>query len=159
MALDVGCGEVGRPPYPLVLMLKMLLLAYLFNLSERQVAVYVQENLPARWFVGLAVNAPRLLIQGRFCLDTEKGDGHEEVRIWTDDTGWGGSSGLNEACERAAKAAQHFSADFFSTLTFEGANVYGPDRIVRGSPDAPRGPHKNWPREAPIRRAAPAGLQ
>jgi hypothetical protein len=70
MALDVGCGEVGRPPYPLVLMLKMLLLAYLFNLSERQVAVYVQENLPARWFVGLAVNAPRLLIQGRFCLDT-----------------------------------------------------------------------------------------
>ncbi|PWH14786.1 MAG: hypothetical protein DDG58_12345, partial [Ardenticatenia bacterium] len=56
IALYVGGGEMGRPPYPPVMRLKTLLLAYLYNVSERQVAVYVQENLPARWFVGLAAN-------------------------------------------------------------------------------------------------------
>ncbi|MGC8878566.1 MAG: IS5 family transposase [Anaerolineae bacterium] len=56
IALYAGGGEMGRPPYHPVMLLKMLLLAYLYNVSERQVEVYVQENLPARWFVGLAAN-------------------------------------------------------------------------------------------------------
>ena len=56
LALYEGHGEFGRPPYPPEFLLKMLLLAYLYNLSERQVEVYVQENLPARWFVGLAAD-------------------------------------------------------------------------------------------------------
>jgi len=51
-------------------------------------------------------------------MEEEKGGwkGRQEVKRWADDTGWGGSSGLNEACERAAKAASHFSAHFFNTL-------------------------------------------
>src|SRR4030065_2036819 len=42
------------------MVLKMELIAYLYNLSERQVEVYINENLPAKYFVGLAAdqNAP-----------------------------------------------------------------------------------------------------
>lgn len=51
-----GEGVVGRPPFDPALVLKVELIAYLYNLSERQVEAYVNENLPAKYFVGLAVN-------------------------------------------------------------------------------------------------------
>ena len=51
-----GQGMVGRPPFDPALVLKVELIAYLYNLSERQVEVYVNENLPAKYFVGLAVD-------------------------------------------------------------------------------------------------------
>lgn len=51
-----GEGLVGRPPFDPALLLKVELIAYLYNLSERQVEVYINENLPAKYFVGLAVD-------------------------------------------------------------------------------------------------------
>jgi len=51
-----GEGVVGRPPFDPALVLKVELIAYLYNLSERQVEVYINENLPAKYFVGLAVD-------------------------------------------------------------------------------------------------------
>ena len=51
-----GGGEYGRPPFNPGQILKMYLLAYFFNLSNRQVEVYVNENLPAKYFVGLGVD-------------------------------------------------------------------------------------------------------
>jgi len=51
-----GEGLVGRPPFEPALVLKMELIAYLYKLSERQVEVYINENLPAKFFVGLAVD-------------------------------------------------------------------------------------------------------
>ncbi|MEN6530692.1 MAG: transposase, partial [Anaerolineaceae bacterium] len=51
-----GEGLVGRPPFDPALMLKVEMVAYLYNLSERQVEVYINENLPAKYFVGLAVD-------------------------------------------------------------------------------------------------------
>ena len=51
-----GQGQYGRPPFEPALVLKMALVAYLYNLSERQVEMYVNENLPAKYFVGLAVD-------------------------------------------------------------------------------------------------------
>jgi hypothetical protein len=36
--------------------LKTELIAYLYNLTERQVEVYINENLPAKYFVGLVVD-------------------------------------------------------------------------------------------------------
>ncbi|MGB4595538.1 MAG: transposase, partial [Anaerolineaceae bacterium] len=51
-----GEGVVGRPPFDPALMLKLEVLAYLYQLSERQVEVYVNENLPAKFFLGLAVD-------------------------------------------------------------------------------------------------------
>jgi len=51
-----GEGVVGRPPFDPALVLKVELIAYLYNLSERQVEVYINENLPAKYFIGLAVD-------------------------------------------------------------------------------------------------------
>ena len=36
--------------------LSVELIAYLYDLSERQVEVYINENLPAKYFAGLAVD-------------------------------------------------------------------------------------------------------
>jgi IS5 family transposase len=51
-----GEGVVGRPPFDPAQLLRMELICYLYNLSERQVETYVNENLPAKYFVGLAVD-------------------------------------------------------------------------------------------------------
>ena len=48
-----GEGVIGRPPFDPTLVLKVELIAYLYNLTERQVEVYINENLPAKFFVGL----------------------------------------------------------------------------------------------------------
>jgi len=45
---------VGRPPFDPALVLKAELISFLYNLSVRQVEVYINENLPAEYFVGLA---------------------------------------------------------------------------------------------------------
>jgi len=58
-----GEGLVGRPPLDPALVLKRELIAYLYDLTERQVEVYLNENLPAKYCVGLAVDtctAPHL---------------------------------------------------------------------------------------------------
>ena len=56
LKLYKGGGMVGRPPFDPALVLKMELIAYLYNLTERQVEVYINENLPAKYFVGLSVD-------------------------------------------------------------------------------------------------------
>ncbi len=56
LKLYKGGGLVGRPPFDPAMVLKMELIAYLYNLTERQVEVYINENLPAKYFVGLAVD-------------------------------------------------------------------------------------------------------
>jgi IS5 family transposase len=56
LKLYKGGGLVGRPPFDPALVLKVELIAYLYNLTERQVEVYINENLPAKYFIGLAVD-------------------------------------------------------------------------------------------------------
>ena len=51
-----GGGEYGRPPFNPTQILKMCLLAYFYDLSDRQVEVYVNENMPAKYFVGLGLD-------------------------------------------------------------------------------------------------------
>lgn len=51
-----GRGRVGRPPYPPVLVFKMLFLSYLYDVSERAVEELVDVHLLAKWFLGLAVD-------------------------------------------------------------------------------------------------------
>jgi len=53
-----GAGEYGRPPWEPALMLKVLLLAHLYDLSRRDTEAYLNENIPAKWFIGLAVDKP-----------------------------------------------------------------------------------------------------
>jgi len=63
-----GGGEYGRPPFNPAKLLKMCLLAYFYDLSERQVEVYVNENIPAKYFVGLGLDqaAPNHSTLSRF---------------------------------------------------------------------------------------------
>ena len=49
-----GKGRLGRPPYDPAVILKMLVISYLHDISERMTETHVNENLPAKWFVGLA---------------------------------------------------------------------------------------------------------
>ncbi len=58
LRLYKGGAQVGRPPYNPVVILKMLLLSYLYGLSERQTEVYVNDSLSAKCFLGLAVDEP-----------------------------------------------------------------------------------------------------
>ena len=53
-----GQGLRGRPPYPPVLILKMLFLSYLYNVSERAMEELADVNLLVKWFLGLAVDEP-----------------------------------------------------------------------------------------------------
>jgi len=46
----------GRPPFDPSMILKMEINAHLYKLSERQVEVYINENIPAIFFVGLAAD-------------------------------------------------------------------------------------------------------
>ena len=51
-----GLAEEGRPPYPPVVILKMLVITYLYRCSERQVEEATNLNLAIKEFVGLAVD-------------------------------------------------------------------------------------------------------
>lgn len=50
-----GLGEFGAVPYAPVMILKMLLLSYLYNISERQTEDFCNYYLPAKAFVGLGI--------------------------------------------------------------------------------------------------------
>jgi len=53
-----GKAKSGRPPIEPCLVLKMLVLSYLYDLSERQTEAFCNENLPAKYFLGLAIDEP-----------------------------------------------------------------------------------------------------
>lgn len=63
-----GGAMYGRPPYNPAVLLKMLLICYLYNLSERQGEQYVNDSLAAKWFLGLAADelAPHHSTLSRF---------------------------------------------------------------------------------------------
>ena len=53
-----GGAMYGRPPYDPAVLLKILLIAYLYDLSERATEQQVNDSLSMKWFLGLAVDEP-----------------------------------------------------------------------------------------------------
>ncbi len=53
-----GGAEYGSVPYRPATILKMLLISYLYHLSERATELFVADSLAARYFVGIAANEP-----------------------------------------------------------------------------------------------------
>ena len=51
-----GKGEIGQAPYNPCIVLKMLLLSYLYNISERQVEVLSNDSLSVAYFLGLGAD-------------------------------------------------------------------------------------------------------
>lgn len=51
-----GKGEIGQAPYKPAIILKMLLLSYLYNISERQVEVLADDSLSVACFLGMGAD-------------------------------------------------------------------------------------------------------
>ncbi len=51
-----GKGEIGQAPYNPTIMLKMLLLSYLWNVSERMIEVLANDSLSISLFLGLGAD-------------------------------------------------------------------------------------------------------
>jgi len=51
-----GQAKLGRPPYDPAVVLKMLLISFLYDISERQVEDLCNLYLPAKYFLGLGVD-------------------------------------------------------------------------------------------------------
>jgi IS5 family transposase len=51
-----GKAKEGRPPYDPAVLLKMLLVSFLYDLSEREVEELARFNLPVKYFLGLAAD-------------------------------------------------------------------------------------------------------
>jgi transposase len=51
-----GQAQLGRPPYDPAVVLKMLLISFLYDISERQVEDMCNLYLPAKYFLGLGVD-------------------------------------------------------------------------------------------------------
>ncbi len=90
-----GLAAQGAPPYCPVVLLKMLVIAYLYNLSERQTEEVVNFQLPAKEFVGLAVDEPAP-DHSTLCLFKRR---LRQVGRWTH------FEGLNDEILRQAMAA------------------------------------------------------
>jgi IS5 family transposase len=58
VGLYKGKARVGRPPYDPAIILKMLVLADVYGLSDRATQTHVNDSLSAKWFLGLAVDEP-----------------------------------------------------------------------------------------------------
>jgi len=81
-----GRARVGRPPYDPALLLKMLLVAYLYDLSERQVEEMARFNLPVKYFLGLGADElppdhSTLTAFKRRLLDNGRLDAFEELLV------------------------------------------------------------------------------
>jgi IS5 family transposase len=77
-----GLAEAGRPPYPPVAILKMLVIAYLYRFSERQVEEATNLNLAIKEFVGLAVDelAPDHSTLSEFTARLRKAGGWQQLQ-------------------------------------------------------------------------------
>lgn len=51
-----GKAENGRPPYEPQVLLKMLFVSYLYNFSERQTEIMVNDSLSMKYFIGLGAD-------------------------------------------------------------------------------------------------------
>jgi len=81
-----GRARVGRAPYDPALLLKMLLVAYLYDLSERQVEEMARFNLPVKYFLGLGADElppdhSTLTAFKRRLLDNGRLDAFEELLV------------------------------------------------------------------------------
>jgi IS5 family transposase len=90
-----GLAAAGRPPYPPVVILKMLIITYLYGFSERQVEEATNLNLAIKEFVGLAVDE----------LAPDHSSLSEFNRRIRESGGWAKLQAIGDSVLRQAKAA------------------------------------------------------
>jgi len=132
-----GKAQVGRPPYNPSVILKMLLLSYLYDLSERRTEAFVNDSLSAKYFLGLAIDEPA---PDHSTLTAFK---RRIVRR-------GGEGLLEELLREVVQAAQRQGVTFGSiqvvdsTHTIANVNVAKDDRRRKGEGQPPRDEGARW---------------
>ena len=126
-----GEGLAGRPAYDPALLLRSLLISYLYDLSERQTEVYLNENLPAKWFAGLAID--------------QKAPDHSTLSVYRERLRKRGKlkvfeEMLAEIVETARQQEVRFGAIQIIDSVHSEANV----NTDKDDPDEPEDPDARW---------------
>ena len=126
-----GEGLAGRPAYDPALLLRSLLISYLYDLSERQTEAYLNENLPAKWFVGLAID--------------QKAPDHSTLSVYRERLRKRGKlklfeEMLAEIVETARKQGIQFGTIQIIDSVHSEANV----NTEKDDPDDPEDPDAKW---------------
>jgi len=131
-----GKAKEGRPPYDPAVLLKMLLVSYLYDISERQTEEVANLNLAVKYFLGLAVDeAPpdhsTLTAFKRRIVENGKVEGLEKVLREI----------IRLACEQGIRFGGLQIVD--SVHTIADVNV-GKDDARRKKGKPPRDPLARW---------------
>lgn len=131
-----GKGQKGQTPYDPALILKMLLLSYLYNISERQVEVLADDSLSVACFLGIGAN--------------EKSPDHSTLTAFK-----------NRIIENGGKRAYEGLFDEIIAIALEKRIKFGPIQVVdsvhtiadvnlrkdkyrQGKGQSPRDPDARW---------------
>jgi IS5 family transposase len=131
-----GGGIYGRPPFDPALVLKVTLIAFLYNLSERQTEVYVNDNLSAKYFVGLAVD--------------QKAPDHSTLTVFRERLQQNGKLAVFEAMlaeiiQMALESGVRFGSIQIVDSVHSIANVNTPkDQVRQKHGKEPHGPDAKW---------------
>jgi transposase, IS5 family len=144
-----GLAEEGRPPYPPVVILKMLVMAYLYHFSERQVEEATNFNLVIKEFVGLAVDepAPDHSTLCEFKARLRASSGWEQFQAI-------GDSVLRQACAAGIQLGQIQVVDSVHTVA-DVDNDADRQRQNKGRP--PRDPQAQLVKKGKRRKTSPDG--
>ncbi|MBC7222816.1 MAG: IS5 family transposase [Anaerolineae bacterium] len=131
-----GGGQEGRPPYDPALLLRMLLLSFLYDLSERQTEQMVNEHIPMKFFVGLAVD--------------EKAPDHSTLTAFkTRLMANGGAEALEEILQEIVRIAQEKGVVFGSVQVVDSVHTVANVNLAKEEErkregEEPRDPGARW---------------
>ncbi len=142
-----GLAEAGRPPYPPVTILKMLVIAYLYRFSERQVEEATNLNLAIKEFVGLAVDelAPDHSTLSEFNRRLREANGWQQLQAI-------GDSVLRQAQAAGIRLGQIQVVDSVHTVA-DVDNDADRQRQAQGRP--PRDKQAQWVKKGKRRKTVP----
>lgn len=134
-----GGAEVGGVPYHPSVLFRMLLLSYLYKLSERQVEEYVNDSLAAKYFLGLGVD--------------QKAPDHSSLTVFKDRVlAKKGPQGFQELFGRVVRLAQEKGIEFGKIQIVDATHTIADvdvkkdkERLERrGQGKKPRDPDAAW---------------
>ena len=145
-----GGAEYGPAPIKPALLLRMLLLSYLYNLSERQTEELVNFNLAAKYFVGLAVD--------------EAAPDHSSLTVFKRrlSEGWRSSTAFEGVLRQVVREARRLGVDFGKLQLVDSGHTIADvdvdkDEKRRGGGQAPRDPDAKWGNKGKRRVKEPDG--
>lgn len=131
-----GKGEKGQAPYDPALILKMLLLSYLYNISERQVEMLANDSLSMACFLGLGAD--------------EKAPDHSTLTLFKNRLlEQGGREAYEELFNEIIRMAQEKGVRFGPIQVVDSVHVIADvnlkkDKARQGKGRGPRDPDACW---------------